>query len=200
MIITKIEEFNKNKIKVFIDEQYEFWLYQKDLKDYPLNQNDIVSQDTYQKLYDLNLKRGKKKALNILKRVDKTEYELKEKLEQSEFNEKIINTIIDYINSYHYIDDTRYAANFIRFKQNSKSKKEIEYILLKKGVAKTIIEQALIKEYDGEEAAIKKAIDKKKKGSKVLSFEEKQKITSYLFRKGYNLDLIKKYIELEEDF
>ncbi len=198
MYITKFENFNNNKIKIYIDEEYKFWLYNKELKKYDIEEDMEMSIDQYEELYGLNLLRAKKQIMNTLKRVDKTRQELINKLKQAGYNEEIIGATIEYIDSYNYIDDGRYACQYVRYKRTTKSKREITNQLLIKGVAKDIIEQAIYDEYGSEDVAIKNAIKKRKRSSRDFSDEDKRKLTNNLYNKGFDLDLIRKNLDLEE--
>lgn len=196
MYITKIENFGKSKIQIYIDEEYKFWLYNKDLKKYLLKEDDILSQTQYEELYNLNLLRAKKQIINMLKRVDKTRFEVTCKLEHAGYSEDIISKALEYIDNYNYIDDERYARQLVRYKRDNKSKKEIQNILLIKGVSKEIIQQAILEGYGSEETAIKNAINKKTRNCSEFSQDQKRKLASNLYNKGYNLELIKKHIDI----
>lgn len=195
MHITKIEKFGKSKVKIYIDEEYKFCLYNKELSKYKVHEDDELSLEEYEELYQINLKRSKKYVLNILKRMDKTRYEVITKLRQAGYNEDIIDKTLEYIDKYNYIDDGRYARQYIRFKRDDKSKKEIKYLLLKKGISKDVIEEALIEEYKSEETALVKAINKKRRGKDELSAKEKRRLIVNLYNKGYKMDLIKKHLK-----
>ncbi len=195
MLITKLEESGKSKVKVYIDNEYYFILYHKDLMIYQLAENEIIPDAVYQDIYkNTVLRRAKQKGLAILKFMDRTEQELALKLKQADYTDSIISEVIAYIKSYHYIDDERYAVNYIRSRKDSKSKRQIYAELIQKGIEKMYIEQAFCEEYEDEEEAIRKAIGKKTKDISSMTEEEKMKLTSSLYRKGFPLDLIKKYI------
>jgi regulatory protein len=201
MLITKLEEIEKGKIKVFIDEEYQFLLFQKEVKEYHLKENDLISETLVNDIIENVIKRrAKQKALALLKVMDRTEQELIYKLKQAHFTDTIIEAAIYYVKTYHYIDDSRYAANYIRAKMNSKSKRQLQTELIKKGIEKEIMEKAFLDEYNDEDSAIQKAIQKKNVDIMSLSKEEKLKLSSYLYRKGFKLDLIRKYVgEYGED-
>ncbi len=195
MIITKIEELDKGKVKIYIDNEFHFCLYHKDLKIYQLRENEEITDAVYQDIYkDTVLRRAKQKAFAILKFMDRTEQELIIKLKQADYSAGIITDVLTYINSYHYIDDARYAVNYIRSKKDSKSKRQIYAELIQKGIDKGNIEQAFSEEYENEEYAIQKAIGKKAKSLDDMTAEEKTKLIASLYRKGFQLDLIKKCI------
>ena len=50
-----------------------------------------------------------KKAMGLLQHMDRTEWELRSKLEQAGFSEEAVEAAIQYVAGYHYIDDKRYA-------------------------------------------------------------------------------------------
>lgn len=195
MYITRVEKFGKSKVKIFIDEECKFCLYGKELSKYRINENDEITAEEYEKLYQLNLTRAKKYTLNILKMMDKTRCEIISKLKQAGYNDEIIDKTLEYIDSYNYIDDERYARKYVRFKRDNKSKREIMNLLLKKGVSKDVIEEALLGEYKSEETALKKAINKRKRGKDELSEVDKSRLMANLCNKGFDYELIRKYLQ-----
>lgn len=195
MIITRLEELEKGKVKVYIDEEYHFLLYHKDIKIHHLELNEAISDITYKDiLTNTVIRRAKQKAVAILKFMDRTEHELATKLKLAGYTDNVIITITEYVKDYHYIDDVRYAVDYIRFKKDNKSKRQLHTDLMLKGITKEIIENAFYEEYKDEDNAIQKAIAKKNKKVGDLDKEEKLKLSAYLFRKGYQIDLIKKYL------
>ncbi len=200
MIITGLEPKEKGKYKVYIDEEFHFVLYYKDLQKYKLEQDTQISGEIYRDIY-LNtvLRRGKQKAIAILKYMDRTKQELTLKLKQADYSDKVIEEVLEYVIKFHFIDDSRYAENYIRSRKDKKSKRQIITELIGKGIDKSLIDEVMSQEYDSEAEALKKAIEKKFKNLNDLTREEKMKFASSLYRKGFQLDLIKKYV-YDEDF
>lgn len=196
MTITKIEELDKGKYKIYIDNEYCFCLYQKDLRLYHLKEYSEITDTVYRDIYQNTvLRRAKQKAMAILKFMDRTEQELVFKLKQADYSDTVISDTLAYIKDFHYIDDERYALNYIRFKKDNKSKRQIYAELIQKGIEKGYIDQAFSEEYESEDYAVQKAIAKKTKDVDAMTEEEKTKLTASLYRKGFQLDLIKKYIK-----
>lgn len=202
MIITGLEELNQKKVKVSIDGEYAFLLYQKEVEHYKLSQGEELSTALYDEIRkSIVLRRAKQKALDILKMRDRTETELRRKLSEGGFTEDIINEAVSYINSYGYINDERLASSYIRARMNTKSKLVIKTELLHKGVDADIIDKVFEEEYggdeqeDGELAAIRKAVAKKTKHPEGLNYEERQKLLISLYRKGFELGKIRKILE-----
>ena len=55
----------------------------------------------------------KLKALSLLTDMDRTEAQLRQKLKQKAFEEDIIEQTIEYVKSFGYIDDAKYAQRFV---------------------------------------------------------------------------------------
>lgn len=197
MIVTKLEGLGKGKIKVYIDGEFHFLLYRKDIQIYKLQENEQISEKVYKEIIeDTVLRRAKQKAMAILKYMDRTEQELRQKLKQADYTETIIESAIEYVKKFHYLDDERFAMNYIRFKKNTKSKRQLQTELSQKGIRKEYIDLAFEEEYDDEELAIQKAVAKKTLDIDSLSQEEKMKLASSLYRKGFKMDLIQKYTKI----
>lgn len=218
MRIVKIEELDKVRRKVYLEEGQFFWLYRKDILEYDLKENSDIEEE----LYELILKEkvllyAKKKVLELLERMDRTEQELKNKLLLRNFPSDIIDEAILYAKQFHYVDDLRYAIHFIQAKSSVKSKKQICYMLYQKGIAKECIEQAYqefmagdlsdcsehedeLKNLNPEIAAIHKIINRKGKPIKELTREELQKLTASLYRKGFSNESIRTVLSCDIDF
>ena len=109
---------------------------------------------------------------------------------------------IEYVRSYGYIDDARYASNFIRLKKQQKSKRALEFELQNKGIPRDIIQQCMEEEfaYEDETEAIKKLIRKKCNNVTDVDDVKVQKIIASICRKGFSFEKIRSAIrELEEE-
>lgn len=213
MIITDIVQINigsnKNKTayKVYINYDYAFLLYSQDIKKYQLKTNEDITSITYNEIVeDTVYRRAKQKALAILKYMDRTEKELYTKLKESYYTEEIINRTIKYLKEYKYIDDKRYASSYIRSNKKTRSKLFLKTKLIQKGINKELLEKIIAIEYnidsngiDPELLAIRKAINKRFKNITNLSYEDKRKLIASLYRKGFNIDKIKKSLEFYDE-
>lgn len=204
MIITKIEKITKTKARIYIDGQYAFLLYQKDINLLQLEEEMELPEKIYQEIRDkIVFYRAKQKALALLKSQDRTRMELRNKLLEAGYTEDIIDQTITYINSYGYLNDARYASNYIRFRKHQKSKLQLQMELSRKGIGKEVLEPIFEMEYqedgieDPEITAIKKIIMKKNIDTKNITWEEKQKLVASLYRKGFALDKINSILQIE---
>lgn len=201
MNITRFEELDKSKIKVYIDDEYAFILYEKDIEHLRLDEGISISQDLYDNIIDeIVYPRAQQKALAILKYMDRSEQEVRNKLSRADYVGTIIDRTIAYVKEYGYLDDERFTAAFIRARMNRKSKLMIKTELMQKGINKDTINSVLLVEYgedeeeDAELNAIRKAIAKKTRSPEALTYEEKQKLIASLYRKGFNIGKIKQIL------
>lgn len=149
--------------------------------------------------------KGKKRALRLLERKDYSRKELSDKLKKDGYAEELVEKIIEYIDSYHYLDDIRVAGSYIRSRMGYKSKRELEYMLKQKGISEEEIDSAMEENYKNddnipqEEVAIRKYLQKfhvDEDSFYDLSFEEKQKIAAKLYRKGFASEKIRKILQM----
>ena len=90
----------------------------------------------------LNVTEAKKKALRILERADRTRKELRDKLAAAGFEESAAEEAIAYVSSFGYLDDARYAENFIRRSVSHKSRARIMQELSARGVDRETASEA----------------------------------------------------------
>lgn len=130
--------------------------------------------------------RAKKRALYLLERMDRTEQQLREKLKSSDYPEEVIEEAIEYVKSFHYLDDERYAENFTRYKKENMSRQQIKQKLMLKGVSKDIIQNAIEEEYDVDESIhIRNILEKKHFSYETADEGEFRRVYGYLLRRGF---------------
>ncbi len=199
MKIITIIELDKKKKKIVLENGECFALYCGEIRKYRLEEGIELEDTVYREIVDYVLtKRAKERLLYLLKDSDKTEKQIREKLEAVYYPQTVIEKVITFGKNYHYIDDIRYAENFIRGKKQKISRKELEYKLLQKGVSKEICRKLYFEnetEEEGEEAALEQLLQKKKVNFSEITQKEKQKLYTYFVRKGFPYDLIRKKVE-----
>lgn len=145
-------------------------------------------------------KDSRKKAMYLLQKQDRTEAQLRDKLEQNGFDEDDMADAIAYVKSFHYLDDERFARNYIRCGSENKSKQKLKMALLQKGIAQEVIDIALEEEFLGNEAEqIRHHLKKKNFSFSDATNEERQKMIASLYRKGFRMNDIKSVMGRVED-
>ena len=116
MEITKIQALTKQKYRIFLDGESAFAVYKGELSRYHLEEGAVLPPEVYEELVNRVLKkRATLRAMHILERTDKTEAQLRRKLEESEYPKEAVESAIAYVTSYGYLDDRRYAEHYIEW-------------------------------------------------------------------------------------
>lgn len=202
MRVTAVEVVDKKKKKVSIDGEYAFMLYNSEVRRFHVREGEELSPVDYEEIQAALYKRAKLKTMDLLKRSDKTEQELRTKLKTAKFNQDAIDVAIEYVRSYGYIDDYRFASNYVRLKKQQKSKRALEFELSNKGIPRDVISQCMEEEFQQEDEteAIKKMILKKCNMVSQVEDAKMQKIIASICRKGFSFDKVRTAIrELQEE-
>ena len=202
MIVSEIVELDKKRCKVFIDGEYAFVLYKGELRDYCIKQGAEINESVYEEIISVVLsKRAKLRAMNLLQKKDYTEKQLREKLVEGQYPEKLVDEAIEYVKSYRYLDDERFVRDYITYHISDRSRARIIQDLVGKGVDKDLINEIANELYDEENqdpelSQITTLLNKKHYDPKNCDFKDKQKIMAFLARKGYSMEKIRKAMEL----
>ncbi|MBP5624426.1 MAG: regulatory protein RecX [Lachnospiraceae bacterium] len=207
MLVISIKEINKQRERILLDTEESFVLYRSEIRTLKIKEDCELSQENYDKIVKGILpKRCKMRAMNLLKERNYTVYQLKKKLMDGGYPEYIVNDTIDYVSSFGYVDDLKYAMAYIGEKESSYSRSEIKQKLLSKGISGRVTEEAYSKlglereEYGEEDSSgieyelILKTL-KKKGYSADLDYESKQKVLAYFYRRGFDMDIVRKAME-----
>lgn len=188
MEITKIQALTKQKYRIFLDGESAFAVYKGELSRYHLEEGAVLPPEVYEELVNRVLKkRATLRAMHILERTDKTEAQLRRKLEESEYPKEAVESAIDYVTSYGYLDDRRYAEHYIEWKKQGKGKARLKMELVQKGISREIIEEVLESTDFGEtREMIRQIILKKRKTDIPMNEKEKQRLYGFLMRKGFS--------------
>lgn len=143
------------------------------------------------------IRRAKLRALHLLTVMDRTEANLREKL-QASYCEEAVEIAIEYVKSYGYLDDERFVKVYIESKSRTKSRKQIEQeLIFKKGVSKEAVQRGFeMAEMTDTKEVIQKYMQKKKINPENCDYEQKQKFFAYMMRKGFQIDDLKSVFDL----
>ena len=149
--------------------------------------------------YDMQ-KRAKLRCMHLLEKRDYTEKELRQKLTagNTEYTQEEMDIAIDYVKSFRYVDDGKYACKYIEAMRSRKSRRQIEQELYQKGVDKELIQEAF--EVTGEvpeEEQIARWMEKRHYNPESADLKEKQKMYAFLARKGFCPENIQRALKAE---
>lgn len=204
MTITSIREYDKRKVLIQLDEHLIFPLYKAEVNKFHLSEGDDMPAEAYSEIMENILpKRAKLRAMNLLQKRSYTREALRRKLMEGKYPEYIVTKAIRYVESYGYIDDKRYAEEYIRCYGESRSKRRIMQDLLVKGIANEVAERAW-EHYEAkngpmnEISQIKALLRKKHYDARNADYKETMRIMNYLYRKGYGTENIISCMKCDE--
>lgn len=147
--------------------------------------------------YD-QLKRAKLRCMHLLEKRDYTEKQLRDKLRMGKtaYTEEQIDAAIEYVKGYHYVDDGRYASQYIASMCSRKSKRQIAQELYLRGVNRELVDAAF-EESDEirEEEQILEWMRKKHYDPESADLKEMQKMYAFLARKGFRTEEISRALK-----
>ncbi len=199
MLVTQIAGTSSGaRFRISIDGQFAFVLYRGEMRNLHIEEGRELPEESYRQIMTQILpKRAKLRSMNLLQARDYTRKQLEDKLRQGDYPEACIEEAIAYVASYGYLDDGRYARNYIEYRLQSKTRAQIEAELQRKGVARDVIREAFDElEKTGavqdEAEMIRALLDKRKYCADTADAKERQRMYGYLCRRGFSPELVRK--------
>lgn len=193
MLVKYIEKLDNKKFKVTMEDGNSFPLYKSEIKKYSIETDADMEDETYDYIIkELLYKRGRERALYILKSSDKTEKQLRDKLAVGGYPSAVIDRIIEFLKKYGYVDDYGYTVSFVKTYAESMSIKMIKYKLMQKGIGRDMIDcafdECISSDDYSQEKLILEIIRKRNFDYESSDIKEKNKMISHLMRKGFKYD------------
>lgn len=146
--------------------------------------------------------RAYQKCLYMLERRDYTESELRRKLKIKEFEPEAIDGAILRLKEYGFVNDRRFAEQYLRYHYTEYSRKMLSMKLLQKGIKAEMFDEVyeqMLKESDDSperealcrviETALRKA-ERKGLSRYELPADERNRIIASAYRKGFSVSQI----------
>lgn len=208
-VITKIEaqKRNKERVNIYIDEEYAFSLSAELVYKEGLAVKIQVDNERLSKIArEESFFKCKDSALRTIERTYKTEKEMRDKLILKEFDIESIERTIEFLREYNLLNDENYVRMYVKDKIKNQGQNKIKYALIQKGINEELIQEELSKLNNDsqKEVAYNLAVKKYNLLAKRESNKYKlsQKLHSFLTSKGYDYsvisEVVKKVINLEE--
>ena len=204
MTITSILEYDKRKVLIQLDGRLTFPIYRSEVNKYRLIEGEEMTAEVYTELIQEVLpKRLKLRAMNLLQKRSYTREGLRRKLAESRYPEYLIEEALEYVAAYRYLDDLRYAEEYIRCYSENRSKRRIQQELFTKGITAEVAEKAWANYEDAfapidEKQQIMDLLRKKHFDRDNADRKEVARMMNFLYRKGYSIDSITKCMHLED--
>ncbi len=159
---------------------------------YKLHNGEVVIADWNEMLNDCAYTIGFEKAVDYLAKGMKTTKQVRDYLGDKVYN-SVLDSIIDKLSSYGYLDDTQYARAFVEQNSQKSGKNKLKMQLIQKGISASIINDVL-SEVSGIEVAVGYA--KKYMKNKEPTKENLAKLSRHLYSKGFTYEEIRKAISI----
>lgn len=137
-------------------------------------------------------RKAKLRAIHLLEYRDRTEKDMRRKLRQDGYPAEVIEETMEYLRSYGYIDDKRYASRYFSSRLEQKGRRRLFQELQQKGVPASVIQEAWEElcldgeAHEDEKEQIGRLAEKKTGGRRELSPKEYQRLTGFLARRGFS--------------
>ena len=118
------------------------------------------------------------------------------KLTSGGYPADIAEQAIDYAASYGYVDDRRYAANYIYFHQEKKSLRRLREDLMRKGIDRDVIDECLEEaSLTSDDQKIRELLEKKHYDPEQSDQKEKARMTRFLLGRGFPYDKVREALK-----
>lgn len=208
----RIERIERNKAKkemcwIYLEDGQKFLLCIDLVVKYNLRKGKVVDRKELEKWQEEEeASKSFDAALNYLSFRPRSKKEMENYLYKKGFSEAAVESTLNKLENYGYIDDFEFASSWTKSRLNNRpmSKRMIAYELYQKGIDRSVIDAVLerVDEEDEEKAAFLLA---EKYFKRYQRFEEKQKLYKVgqaLARRGFDWGLIQrvcsKLTDLEE--
>ncbi len=199
MEITDVAPLDKKRRKVYIDGQYAFPLYLSELRKYNIETGATLEESVYDDICSLLMRRVRERILYLIADYDRSEQNIRQKISMAGYRGRFVDDAIDSLKEYGYIDDLRFARYYAESMRDTKGRSAfaISRSLYEKGISRDVIDTVMGELDIDEEAQILKALSSKgynEDNIRQIDDKERQKLISFLMRKGFSYDLISIYV------
>lgn len=199
MEITDVAPLDKKRRKVYIDGQYAFPLYLSELRKYNIETGTTLEESVYDDICSLLMRRVRERILYLIADYDRSEQNIRQKISMAGYRGSFVDDAIDSLKEYGYIDDLRFARYYAESMRDTKGRSAfaISRSLYEKGISRDVIDTVMGELDIDEEAQILKALSSRgynEDNIRQIDDKERQKLISFLMRKGFSYDLISIYV------
>lgn len=197
MFVIELIAVGSDRVCVKTDEE-DFMLYLGECRKWAIQEQSELPEHTRMEIWSVLSKRAKMRAMHLLERQGRTEYQLRKKLEEGVYPPSLIEEAIAYVKSYHYIDDLRYAQTYIACHGKTQSRRRMSMTLRQRGVLDEQINMALdeVLEDDSELEAIQTLLGKRYAKADWEDKSETLRAVRYLCGKGFHYEQVMQAIRI----
>lgn len=191
----RTQQRDQERVSVFLDDAFAFGLDQQIVLDRGLHSGQTLTESDTAELRTLDeVSRATTAALQFLGYRPRSEGEIQRRLRQRAFTQRAIDSTIDKLRAWRYVDDGDFAQRWIenRLVHRPRSARLLAQELRQKGVdpgtAADAIDEASIDEVADARTL---ATDKIRKLSGLPDDVRARRVSGFLARRGYSFDVIR---------
>ncbi len=185
-LVTKIAWISRSRAQIYLNDDPCFILSAADIQSLGLCEGEELTEGAIRDIYDnIMVGRARAKALDLLKTRDYTSSELYARIKRAFGSDALAEQAVDYVKSFGYIDDVRFAKNYIRGHADSLSCSALAAKLHSKGLSREIIDAAMAEADIDELSQLRQLAVKKFPDYAHLPPDQKRKAVAYFLRRGY---------------
>jgi regulatory protein len=216
MKVTKLlsQKKDPSRVNIYIDGEFFCGLSLDSIAKFNIYvDRDIEGEELDEILFEELKNRFLTRAFSYISRSIRSEFQLRRYLKDLSIKKKgvwysdvdkdsienLVNEVVEKLKEYDYLDDERFAEEFIlsRIKNKPRGKNILLSELMSKGINKEIALEKLEKLVEDEYDILRRVYVKKFREQKI-GMRDNKKI-DFLRRKGFNWDLIEKFINNESE-
>ncbi len=196
--ITMIEaqKRHKKRYNVYLDGDFVFGISEDTLVRYALSKGQYLSQEESKNILASERdNRAYQIALNYLSHSLRSKKQVSQRLAKEDYSQATIDKVMAKLEDLSLVNDLYYGQSYTRTAKtiNRKGPKVIAMELKEKGLSEDIIDQALLEYSEADQMENAQHLAKKKLPSllrKNSNLKAVEKLQQFLYKKGYNNDLI----------
>lgn len=188
MTVTAIESVTRHKMRVSIDGEPAFVFTDREIREWNLAEGLDLDETQEEEIVQYVGREAARSAMNLLVKRDYAEAELYRKLKDRGYSDYFAGKGIEYVSSYHYLDDMRYARQMIAGKSGTVSRKMMVNKMKQKGLSDEVIREAMDEAEWTDEAGLVRELRRRFSTAEQiekLADKDRQKLIQSLMRKGY---------------
>ncbi len=188
MIVTKIKRVGStNRYNVYVDDKWAGIFLDEILVKENIKTNATLDEHDFQKIKKENdEKLAFDMAATYLEKYVVSEKGVKDYLKKKGFDAKIIASALNKLHEYGFIDDEKFAKNYVESISKSKGKRAVEMKLKQKGISQEIVDSLLENVDEDEEIENATHLAEKFVKNRQKDTNLKQKCLAHLVYKGYD--------------
>ena len=200
-VITKIEPQKKNprRRSIFLDGKFAFGVDEEVVSKLRLEKGESLTEKRISEISaGKSENEAKEAALRFLSFRRRTEKEIKDKLKQKGFDDKVVGSTVEKLKTYDLINDHEFATAWIkeRLAYKPRGKRLLRQELWKKGIQKDVIDRAIEELCRDEDQSALEVLEKAKKRYQRLEPEvASRRMYGLLMRRGFSYDTARQAME-----